>query len=332
MNMTKMFERARALHQANPVVECHTDIAFDVFRRRRAGELLPYRDDYLRRLRVGGVRIQFLAVGGDLVRPDCGKHDPETFAHALIADARAEALRVVETGTDLDVPPGDTGFVLHFEGAAPLLGESPLEAWYALGVRSVQLTWNGRNAAADGVGVEPSRGLTEVGRELVAACDELGVTIDVSHLAEPGFWDVIDLAGHPIIASHANAAAICPHRRNLSDDQIRAVAASGGIIGVCFVAEFIGRDASLERLLDHVDHIAALVGVDALAIGPDYVAFAPDLLIPQGARYLGPEGLQRVETLPVFTAGLLRRGYAEEDAVKIIGGNALRVLRAVLTS
>jgi membrane dipeptidase len=158
------------------------------------------------------------------------------------------------------------------------------------------------------------------------------VLIDVAHLAEPCFWDVVELSHGPIVASHANAAALHPHRRNLSDDQIVAIARTGGFVGVCFIADFIGESPSLERVLDHVDHIAVLAGVASVAVGPDYVAFAHDLMVApgDGTTYLGPEGLREVETLPVFTAGLLERGYSEEDVAKILGGNALRVLRAVL--
>ncbi len=329
----ELLARAAALHRSHPVVECHTDVPVDVYRRRRAGEQAPYRGDYLNRFTAGGVRVQVLAVGGD-VR---GVHDvgggPEAAARAMIADVRAEGLRVIETPADLDavVAGGEPGVVLHLEGCRPL-ETAGVETFRALGVRSVQLTWNGGNAYADGVGVEPAGGLTRAGRELVGELDRQGILIDVAHLAEPGFWELVGLARKPVIASHANAKAVCPHRRNLTDDQLRAIAGSGGFVGVCFIADFIGPDATVERLVDHVDHIAGLVGIDAVAVGPDYLEFALDLMVEPGeeAGYLGPEGLRRVETLPVFTAALLERGYSETDCAKVIGGNALRVLRELL--
>src|SRR5581483_1222126 len=145
-------------------------------------------------------------------------------------------------------------------------------------------------------------------------------------------------------ASHANAAALTPHPRNLSDEQIRGIAATGGVVGLCFVPPFIGEPATVDRLLDHADHVAALVGADHLALGPDYVEMAlPAMLAdmgddplyaaggdgpPQWAVF--PEGLRRVETLPVLTEAFLARGWSEEDTAKVLGGNALRVLRAVL--
>lgn len=340
MPSSDVLARAEALHRAHPVVECHTDIPVDVYRRRRAGEAAPYRDDYVRRLRTGGVAVQFLAVGGDVP----GDHEVgggyAEAALAMIADVLDEedadgAIYVVRgaAGLEATLADGRVGFVLHLEGLRPLAGSAAAVAeFYGLGVRSAQLTWNGSNELAAGVDAEPAGGLTTAGREVVAELDRLGILLDVSHLAEQSFWDLVEIARGPIVASHANAKALCPHRRNLTDDQIRAIARTGGVVGVCFIAAFIGQPATLERLLDHVDHVAELVGIEALAVGPDYVEFAPDLMLePDGEEpYLGPEGLRRVETLPVFTAGLLERGYSPAEAAAILGGNMLRVLRTTL--
>lgn len=341
-----LLQEAEALHRAHPVVECHTDIAVDVRRRRAAGEESPLAGDYLGRLRAGGVSVQFLAVGGDVPGTyDCAG-GPAFCARLMIEDARAEAaaceeLRIVETAADLDavLARGVVGLVLHFEGLAPLLAAAgaagaaaSLRAYHELGLRSLQLTWNGRNELADGVGVEDPRGLPPAARPLVRELERLGVVVDVAHLAEPAFWDLLDVVQGPVVCSHANAKALCDHPRNLTDAQLRALAATGGYVGVCFVGDFIDEEApTLDALIDHVDHIAALVGPAHVAVGPDYVEFAPDLMLAPGDEgYLGPEGLRRVETLPAFTAGLLSRGYSEEDVARILGGNALRVLRQVL--
>ncbi len=331
-----VLERAGELHRTHPVVEGHSDIAVDVRRRRLAGERFPLRDDYLKRLREGGVRFQVLMVGGDI--PAIGDGKATLRALEMVDDVLSELAgcaecRIVDDADDLDeaIAEDQIGLILHFEGCKPLeparQGQaSPLRDFAKLGLRSVQLTWNGGNRYADGVGVDSPGGLTEAGRELVTELDRLGILIDVSHLAEPGFWELMEQARGPVIASHANAWAICPHRRNLKDDQIRAIAESGGLVGACFIADFIGEEATLDRLLDHVDHIVGLVGVEAVGVGPDYLEFAPDLM--RGLTY--PEGLGRVETLPVFTAGLLARGYSEDEAAKMVGGNSLRVLRQVL--
>jgi membrane dipeptidase len=264
----------------------------------------------------------------------------------MIEDARAEAtgcdeLRIVETGADLDeiMVRDQVGLVLHFEGLRPLLEASgprgaiaALRAYHELGLRSLQLTWNGANDLADGVGVPSPRGLPGTAAPLVRELERLGTVVDVAHLAERAFWDLLGFTGGPVVCSHANARTLCDHPRNLTDEQLAAIAATGGYIGVCFVGDFISEESpTVDDLLDHVDHIAALVGIDHVAVGPDYVAFAPDLMLGEGREaHLGPEGLQRVETLPTFTAGLLSRGYSDDDAARILGGNALRVLRATL--
>jgi membrane dipeptidase len=342
-----LIAQAESLHGAHPVVECHTDYALDVRRRRAAGEASPLADDYLTRLRAGGVDVQVLAVGGDVPAAyDCAG-GPAACARLLIEDARAEAdaangLRIVLSAADLDeaLAAHQVALILHFEGLAPVLEDGPdgaipaLHAFHELGLRSVQLTWNGPNAVADGVGVASPRRLGSTAQPLIRELEALGIAIDVAHLAEPAFWDLMVMIHRPVICSHANARALCDHRRNLTDDQIQAIAMSGGFVGVCFVGDFIDEhEPTLDRLVDHVDHIAALVGTECVAVGPDYVAFAPDLMIGPGEDgLLGPDGLQRVETLPFFTAGLLSRGYSEEDAARILGGNALRVLRDLLPS
>lgn len=338
-----LLEQARALHASRPVVDLHADYPVDVYRRRRAGEEAPYSDDYVERLREGGVDVQVLAAGGDVPGQHECAGDWHASAVAMLGDVLDEeergAFRVLRTQGDLEAAllGGQVGFLLHLEGARAL-GEGPeaadrLAAFHALGLRSLQLTWNGGNAFAAGVSVEPPHGLTVAGRRLVAECGRLGILLDVAHLSEPSFWDVLDFARGPVIASHANARALCPHRRNLTDEQVSALAATGGLVGVVFVSDFIDEEAAtLDALVDHVDHLVALAGIDAVGVGTDYVEFALDLMTEPGreAGYLGPEGLRRVETLPVLSAALLGRGYAEEDVAKIVGGNALRVLRAVL--
>jgi membrane dipeptidase len=343
-------DHARELHGSHPVVEAHGDIPMDLRRRRLAGEERPLREDHLPRLRAGGVRVEFMTVGGDMPITMDGDGRPDLRARELIDDVVSEAdgcpeLCVIRTLEDLeDALTGEAlGIVLHFEGCRPLRGAVELvPTFYDLGVRSAQLTWNVRNELADGIAEPDPSGLTDAGREIVAELERLGILVDVSHLAEPGFWDVMDVARRPVVASHANSITVCPHPRNLTDEQVRAVADSGGYVGICFFPAFIGPEATLPRLLDHVDHFADIVGCDHIAVGPDYVDYVLDLmvadmttgeaLVDYGDSWRFPDGLRSVETLPVFTAGLLERGYGEEDVAKIVGGNAVRVLRELLAA
>jgi microsomal dipeptidase-like Zn-dependent dipeptidase len=276
---------------------------------------------------IGGARDLDDAIGGDSV----GLILHLEGLRPILTGARGpDELRPLQPARDAASQAGIGG-----AGELGPLPSDPVEALgrlYELGLRSAQLTWNGPNAVADGVGVAEPKGLSPLGRRVVRELGRLGMVIDVAHLAEPGFWDVLDTANGPIVCSHANAKAICDHRRNLSDGQIHAIAATGGFVGVCFIPDFIGLPATIDGLIDHVDYIASLVGISHVAVGPDYVEFAIDLLAEPGQEdgYLGPEGLRRVETLPVFTAALLDRGYSEGDVAAILGGNALRVMRVVL--
>ena len=366
-----MLDRARSLHAARPVVELHADVPLDLWRRHRAGQRDPLATDWLGRWREGGVAVSLITVGGDMPVSCDGEGRPDLRAKEMIADVLGEAaacpaLRIVRSVADLDaaVAPaaraaGDLGLVLHLEGAKPLRGRLDLlHELHGLGVRSLGLTWNPRNEAADGVGVASPGGLTPFGRDLVRELGRLGMLIDVSHLAPPGVADVLELAEGPIAATHSNADALHQHVRNVTDGQARAIAATGGLVGLCFFPLFIGDPPTVERLVDHAVHLAGLIGVEHLAVGPDYAegvvdAFVADMAadpvyggggsdgdgatagpaaggpaLPDWATY--PEGLKRVETLSVFTAALLRRGFSEAETAAILGGNALRVLRRVL--
>lgn len=144
---------------------------------------------------------------------------------------------------------------------------------YELGVRFMGLTWNHANWAADGVMEKRGGGLTDKGREFVGICNELGMMLDVSHLSPAGFWELAELTERPLIASHSNARAVCPHPRNLSDEQIRALIAMDGLIGVTFVPWFVSSGTQTVRaddLLPHIERICNLGGEKHLMFGSDF--------------------------------------------------------------
>jgi membrane dipeptidase len=230
--------------------------------------------------------------------------------------------------------------VLAVEGCDGI-GPDPaiLRVLYRLGVRMVSLTWDRRNAFADGTGEENPGGLTKAGRSAIKEMFAHNIICDVSHLAEPGFWEVIDLAEGPIVASHSNAQAICEHRRNLTDDQIRAIAETGGVIGLNFYGKFVAPDdPTLENLADHCEHMVKLVGMDHIGIGADFLEGRLREIARSAYRESGLDaavidawisGCDAVEELPRFTAVLLERGFSREDITKILGQNFLRVFKQV---
>ncbi len=166
------------------------------------------------------------------------------------------------------------GGLLLLEGVDALQGELLyLRILHRLGVRQVGLTWNYANEAADGIEEERGGGLTRFGRELVKEMSRLSMILDVSHLSIKGFWEVMESTELPVVASHSNCRAVCSHKRNLEDDQIKALIARDGRIGITFVPKFL-RDSPEEVMLDdllrHIDHVCSLGGADHLTFGSDF--------------------------------------------------------------
>ncbi len=218
--------------------------------------------------------------------------------------------------------------VLHWEGADAIdTNLDTLHVLYRAGLRSLGLVWGRPNAFAEGVAVHFRRspdtgpGLTEAGRELVRACNDLCIMIDVSHLNERGFWDVATLTDAPLVASHSNAYALCPSTRNLTDPQLDAIAASDGMIGLNFAVNFLREDAArdpntpLDVIVRQIDYLVERVGIDRVGFGSDF----DGVLISQE--------LGDVSGLPKLMSALKDRGYDEQALRKLAHENWIRVLR-----
>ena len=217
--------------------------------------------------------------------------------------------------------------IVHLEGAEPLADDlSDLERWYGRGLRSVGLVWSRPNAFAEGVpfrfpsSPDTGHGLSAAGRELVRACNGLGILVDLSHLNEAGFWDVDRISDAPLVATHSNAHALCPASRNLTDEQLDAVRDSGGVVGVNFAVSFLREDGHndpdtpIGEIVRHVDYLAERMGIDHVAFGSDF----------DGA--LVPDELGGVAGLPRLVAALRDAGYDDEAVAKVTHRNWLRVL------
>lgn len=213
--------------------------------------------------------------------------------------------------------------VLTIEGGDALEGSlSALRMVYKLGVRAITLTWNYRNQIADGVAdAITGGGLTPFGKNVVAEMNRLGMLVDVSHLSEAGFWDVINTTKMPIIASHSNAKKICKHRRNLTDEQLLALKKNGGVTGINLCPDFIKNDgkASIKDVIEHIEYIVALTGEDTLGLGADFDGIDST-----------PLGLEGVECINNLLNELLKLNYSENLVNKIAGQNFLRVIKRVL--
>ncbi|QDA30338.1 membrane dipeptidase [Thermococcus indicus] len=198
--------------------------------------------------------------------------------NSLLKDiGESERFELVTTvdGMKKAIEDGKVALWLSLEGGEPI-GESLelLELFHRLGLRVLTLTWSLRNAIADGVFERTGGGLTNFGVEVVGKAEELGILLDLSHINDRGFWDALDVTAFPIIASHSNTRKLCDHPRNLTDEQIKAIAERDGVIGAVAIPSFIHREKpTLERYVEHIAYMVDLAGYRHVGLGFDFVYY-----------------------------------------------------------
>ena len=197
-----------------------------------------------------------------------------------------------------------------------------LEQAYQLGVRYITLVWNYESHIAVPSCIDQTRGLKPFGYQMVERMQQLGMLVDVSHLADQGVRDVLRIAKLPIIASHSNAQVLCEHTRNLSDELIRGIADNGGVIGVNCVPYFLDSEDKtirLAKMVAHIKHIYQIAGEDVLAIGNDFDGFS---------SHSSDDEIKSIADLPKLVTALQNNGFSERVIEKIFHGNVLRVLKS----
>lgn len=253
--------------------------------------------------------------------------------------ANDEAL-LVETVDDIIKAKreGKVGIILGFQNIAPLEGDlNLLKIYHKLGVRVIQLTYHYKNLAGDGCAEKTDSGLSYFGEELVRQMNKLGIVVDLAHVGKNTALEAIQISKDPVIASHSNAYSLVPTYQNKEDEVIKAIAEKGGVIGATLFPRLLGKEkATIEDFLNHIDYMVNLVGVDHVGIGSDFAegwaenpSLRKKLLEIDGTVYAYPERIESITKFPNITAGLLSRGYSEEDVEKILGSNFLRVFREV---
>jgi membrane dipeptidase len=249
-------------------------------------------------------------------------------AGRLLALERSGVLRVARDAGDLDAD-GPPCAVLHLEGAEAIDPElEALELWYVAGLRSLGPVWSRPNRFGHGVpfrfpsSPDTGPGLTEAGVALVRRCAELGIAVDLSHLNAAGFWDVARLEPGPLIASHSGAHVLCPASRNLTDDQLDAIGASGGLVGIVFACPFLradfadDEDTDVALIAAHARHVADRIGTEHVALGSDF----------DGATI--PRAVGDAAGLPRVLEALSAAGFTPAEIEAIAWGNWRRVLAA----
>jgi membrane dipeptidase len=366
---------AFALHYDAIVIDTHNDVLMPVML--EGADLTKENSSTqsdLVKWRKGGLDVQVFSI----YVPERYKTGHFKYVNKLIdhleqtAKDYPEMLYLTDNYNDLMKGLNDKHFcgLMGAEGGAMIEGSiDKLETLYKRGVRYLGLTWNTSNEIGVSGRDETERGrkggLTEFGKDVVRKMNELGMLVDVSHIGETAFWDVVETSNAPIIASHSCVYNLCPHYRNLTDDQIKAIAKSGGYIGVNFYCNFINPNSNISQvraihnkyksaigkiedqygddliefnearyayleenktnsgtpidmLIDHIDYIVKLVGIDYVGLGSDFDGGVDT-----------PNELYDATCYPVITKKLVERGYSEQDIRKILGLNFLRVFKQV---
>lgn len=210
-----------------------------------------------------------------------------------------------------------------------------LDKLYEFGVRLAMLTWNEENQLASGVRGNPDHGLTDLGRRVLRHMEDKHMIIDVSHLNEKSFWDVADVVSTPFIASHSNARALASASRNLTDEQLRVIAQSGGIVGLNAFNEFISDDPAaqtVDGLVKHAVYLAEKIGVEHLAFGFDFSGYVSQEAIRSFSSGTTPDtvDLENYTKVPGFAEKLRAVGFTDADLEKMGHGNWLRIIEQIL--
>jgi membrane dipeptidase len=363
------------LHYDALLVDTHNDFIWKVFDKGAVfGQRNSFTQSDLPRFKAGGVDVQVFAVWIPMNKISRSysfvmsqidrlkKIESENSSELEFAYSYDDIIRITN---DKKI----CGLIGIEGGTAIEKNLDNINTFFENGVRYIGLTWNNSNgistSARDETESSKQGGLTEFGVQVIKRMNEVGMLVDVSHLSEAGFWNVIENSTSPIIASHSNCYALNPHYRNLTDEQIKAIAKNGGYIGVNFYDKFLDKDAdlnrtinayekysselnelnekygddlikyseerdkflsdknilggtSIEKVIEHIDYIKNLVGVDYVGIGSDF-----------DGGITPPNELYDASTYPLITKKLVEKGYNEEEIKKILGGNFLRVLRKV---
>ncbi|TKB11619.1 dipeptidase [Desulforhopalus sp. IMCC35007] len=336
-------QQIQKLHDRAFIVDAHFDLTYEVHNRRERGERQVIERDYLPQFKAGGFNLIVSAIFiHDYFLPEMGLRralDQIACLHEEIDESPGKCCLCRTTAEAVQARKNNqVAIFLSLEGAEPLQNDIHLlRIFYELGVRGLGLVWSRRNYVGDGAFFTTKKsgqrsGISSFGIQLIEEAEKLGMFIDVSHLNDEGFWDVIDITSQPVIASHSNCRSLASSMRNLTDVQITAIARKNGVIGMNSINKFVrdedeGIDVS--HLVDHLDHIVSIAGVEHVGIGFDLCdSFKDYLQIEQ--ELPSKDVIETHAGLGKFTAELLRRNYSEDDILKILGGNFLRIYQETI--
>jgi membrane dipeptidase len=317
------------LHQRMVIVDTHVETPLLI-----SENQIKLRDNKgqvsLEKLRLGGVNVVFFSI---FVNPYRYKNMAKSQADFIIKgfkkelEANQDWVELASSYADIEriVKSGKIAALMGMEGADPI-GESldNLNYFYKQGVRYLGPTWSTHTLMADSSGPSVPRwkGLSKFGKTAVERMNDLGMLIDVSHLSDAAFYDVIKLSKQPIIATHSGVDGVLQNARNLSDDMLKLIAVNGGAVGIVFYPPHLEKSgkATTESVVKHIDHAIKVMGEDHVGLGSDF----------DGLDRPPPTGLKDASEIPNLVNALKKKGYSEERIAKVAGGNFMRVFEDVL--
>lgn len=337
--------RAKELHLKQTVVDAHFDLPMEIYDRNQVGEKDIIKNDYLKTWQNAGINLVVCAIFiEDMYLPDMALKMALLQIAGLIEDVSSCEGKVViiKSKKDLSevISENKIGIIISLEGLEPI--EDRLELlsiFYEIGVRGIGLTWSRRNHAADGstFGKDDEGaqgGLTKFGVKVLRKCKELGMLVDVSHLNDVGFEDVVKFSENPFIASHSNVRNIANNKRNLTDEQIKAIANKDGVIGIAAVKTInhmkIDEPDCIGILCDHIQYMINLVGAEHVGFGLDLCDEVYRYSLKYKESPYKINAIENHEGLIAITAELLKRKIKEEDIILVLGQNFINIWNKIL--
>ena len=321
------------------LLDLHGDIWTDVTVQRLQGMKSVIKQRHLDRFRQGGLTGGVFIIWADPPHDQRARERMIESLGAMSAELweNQDIIQVVTEPDDFAAAEaaGKLGVMLGLEGLSGIgTNVEMLYAFERMGFRLAMLTWNELNDLSTGPTQDPTRGLTDYGREAIRIMNELKMIVDVAHTNEKSFWDILETSSAPVIASHSNVREICDVPRNLWDEQIDAIRQGGGMVGINAFNEFVSHDReeqTLSRLVDHIDYLVERMGIDHVGFGFDFDDF---LNLDTLASFCaspdhGLQGLQNIGDAPNMLAELKRRGYSPAEIRKLSGENFVNFYRRV---
>ncbi|MEY2520738.1 MAG: rane dipeptidase [Verrucomicrobiota bacterium] len=338
-------ERVDRLHRPG-LADLHFDLLMDLYERRARPNLLV--TDFLPNLEAGGVGVIGVAIYlEDQYLPEMGLRVALDQIARLYAEVeQSDRFAICKSHADISKAraEGKIAVLITMEGVEPLGADLDLlRVFYELGVRSIGLTHARRNAAGDGAlfseSGSPRDGLTDFGRDVVRECEKLGVMIDLAHISPAGFDQIFEITTKPLIVSHSNARRYYDIERNLSDEQIKMVGERGGVVGInAILVSPHKEEATIDRYVDHIEHVRNLIGIDGVAIGFDFFEFICRQWSPEEQEaffkkfthaHFIPDLSSHADSRNV-TRRLIERGFSDEEIEKILFRNWMRMFELLL--